>query len=71
MTFDEIEAEISLLLTEMQNEPSDRHELHQRLREAISSMRAMGMPVPNDLIDLERALESAFNRDRALDGTKS
>ncbi|MEZ5774995.1 MAG: hypothetical protein R3D33_09960 [Hyphomicrobiaceae bacterium] len=71
MTFDEIEAEISLLLTEMQNEPSDRHELYQRLREAISSMRAMGMPVPNDLIDLERALESAFNRDRTLDGTKS
>lgn len=58
MTFDEFTAEIGLLLTRMQNEPEDRHEIAAVLRERLNEMRAYGMPLPQDLLDLEEALEA-------------
>lgn len=60
MTFDEFTAEIGLLLTRMQNEPGDRHEIYQTLKERLNEMRAYGMPLPQDLLDLESALEAEF-----------
>lgn len=60
MTFDEITAEIGLLLTRMQNEPEDRHEIYLTLKERLNEMRAYGMPLPQDLVDLEQALEADF-----------
>lgn len=58
MTFDEFTAEIGLLITRMQNEPEDRHEIAAVLRERLNEMRAYGMPLPQDLLDLEQALEA-------------
>ena len=58
MAFEAIQAEIGLLLTQMQNEPEDRHELAMQIREKLQEMRAFGMPLPQDLVDLEAALES-------------
>lgn len=67
MTFDEFAAEIGLLLTRMQNEPADRHEVYQTLKERLNEMRAYGMPLPQDLLDMERSLEEEFAEDAAGD----
>ena len=63
MTFDEFTAEIGLLLTRMQNEPQDAHEIYQTLKERLNEMRAYGMPLPQDLLELERQLEAEFGED--------
>ena len=64
MAFEAVKAEIGLLLTRMQNEPEDRHELYLQLMEKLNELRAYGMPVPKDLTDLEAALESEFAEDK-------
>lgn len=66
MAFEAVKAEIGLLLTRMQNEPEDRHELYLQLMEKMNELKAYGMPIPQDLAELEAALESEFaeeNRD--------
>lgn len=60
MAFDEIKAELGLLLTRMQNEPEDSHELYLQLMERLNEMKAYGMPLPEDLLQLEAALEAEF-----------
>ena len=60
MAFEELKAEIGLLLTEMQNEPEDRHELYFQIMERLNKMKAFGMPLPEDLVRLEVALEAEF-----------
>ena len=62
--FEEIEAEIGLLLTRMQNQPADLHELHLQILQKLNELKAFGMPLPNDLVELERQLEAKFAADR-------
>ena len=60
MAFENVQAEIGILMTRMQNEPQDRHELYLQLMENLNEIRAYGMPLPQDLVDLEHALEAEF-----------
>jgi len=69
MSFEALQAEISLLLTQMENQPQDAHELHEVIREKINEMRAYGMPVPEDLLELEKTLEADF--DEAVEASKA
>jgi hypothetical protein len=64
MAFEHIQAEIGILLTRMQNEPKDRHELYLQLMEKLNEIKAYGMPLPQDLVDLEHALEAEFTEER-------
>lgn len=57
----ELEAALSLWLTEMDGEIEDRHETFQRLASILGQMRAMGMPIPQDLADLEAELAAEFS----------
>ena len=61
MDIDAIEAEISLLLKQMENQPEDAFELYEQIREKIGEMRAFGLPVPADLLELEKKLEKDFS----------
>jgi hypothetical protein len=61
MAFEQLKMEISSLLTQMQNEPKDRHEIYLALREKLNQMRATGMPLPDDLVRMERELEEEFS----------
>jgi len=61
MDIDAIEAEISLLLKQMENQPEDAFELYEQIREKIGEMRAFGLPVPGDLLELEKKLEKDFS----------
>ena len=60
MTFDEIQAEISILLNDFDERPEDARELYVQLHEKIRELRAFGMPVPKDLIKFEKNLLAEF-----------
>ena len=60
MAFEEIKAQIGLLLTEMENQPHDAHELLEQIREHLNQLKATGMPLPDDLVELEARLEAEF-----------
>ena len=53
-------AELSLLMTEMQGEQGDAHEIHMRLKQIMATMRAEGLPVPDDFKRLEAELDKEF-----------
>jgi hypothetical protein len=59
----ELEAEISLLLDEMEGEQGDRHEVYLRVRQLLSNLQAVGMPPPEDLVRLAQELEESFKNE--------
>ena len=63
MAFEDVKSELGILLTQMQNEPEDRHELYLQLMEKLNELKAFGMPLPEDLVALEKALEAEFTAD--------
>ncbi len=63
MAFEDKEAEIGLLLTRMQNEPENRHELYQLIVQQLNELKANGIPLPEDLVRLEKGLEAEFAED--------
>jgi hypothetical protein len=64
MAFDDLKAEIALLLAQMENQPEDRHELYLQIREKLNEMLAFGMPLPEDLVRLERELAAEFKAEQ-------
>jgi predicted nucleic acid-binding Zn-ribbon protein len=60
MAFEKLMAQISLLVTQMENQPEDKHELYMQLRERLNEIRTTGMPLPDDLVRLEEELEAEF-----------
>jgi hypothetical protein len=64
MAFEDVTAEVGLLLTRMQNEPEGKHEIYEQVREKLNELRAYGMPLPQDLVDLEAALAAEFESEQ-------
>ena len=60
MAFDDWLAEISLLLNELEGEPADAHETYLKIRQILDTMKAEGLPLPDDLVRLEADLEKQF-----------
>jgi hypothetical protein len=60
MAFEDLKAELALLINQMENQPEDRHELYLQVREKLNEMRAFGMPLPDDLVRMEKDLEKEF-----------
>ncbi|NJO34487.1 MAG: hypothetical protein HC869_16505 [Rhodospirillales bacterium] len=48
----------------MQNEPADQHEPYLVIRQKLNELKAYGMPLPADLVQLEKRLEDEFEADR-------
>jgi hypothetical protein len=65
MAFEDLQSELGLLMTRMQNEPHDRHELYLVIRQKLDEIKAYGMPLPEDLVQFERQLEAEFAEDQA------
>ena len=63
MAFDDWLAEISLLMNEMQGEQGDEHEIYMKIRQILDTMKAEGLPLPDDLVKLEEELEAQFAAD--------
>jgi len=57
MAFEALKIQAYMILDEIAARPADRHILQESLREKLSELRAMGLPLPQDLVDLELALE--------------
>lgn len=62
MAFEQLRAEIEQLVQQMENEPEDIHELHARIRSKLNELKATGMPLPDDLVALERRLDREERR---------
>lgn len=62
MALDELKAQIALLLTSLEDNPEDIHELHEVIRQKLAQINAMGLPMPQDLVDLEKRLEADFGK---------
>ncbi|MCB1432140.1 MAG: hypothetical protein KDK75_06730 [Alphaproteobacteria bacterium] len=60
MALEELKAQIGLLLTEMNNQPEDLHELYEEIHQKLNELRATGMALPQDLLDLEARLLKEF-----------
>jgi hypothetical protein len=60
MAFDDLKAELALLINQMENQPEDPHELYLQIRERLNEMRAYGMPLPEDLVEFEKEMEAQF-----------
>jgi hypothetical protein len=60
MALEAIKAELRLLFQEMINQPEDAHQIQEQLREKLGELRAMGMPLPADLVELEQRLDADF-----------
>lgn len=56
MAFERLKSEISILLTEMKNQPHDQWEMHELVLEKLNELRAFGLPLPQDLLELERKI---------------
>ncbi len=60
MAFEELQAEIALLFEQMVEQPEDVHQLAIEIREKLNTLKAEGLPLPADLVALEKQLETEF-----------
>ena len=53
MAFEDLKAELALLLNQMENQPEDRHELYLQIREKLNEMRAFAAVPLGSTTDLQ------------------
>lgn len=61
MPFEDLKVRLTMLLDQMSHQPEDMHEAQEAIREELSELRAQGLEPPQDLVDLEEALEQQLN----------
>ncbi len=60
MAFEDLKAQISLLVSQINNQPEDVHELYESLHQKLNELRATGQALPADLVELERRMLKEF-----------
>ena len=60
MAFEEIKAQIALLVSQINNQPEDIHELYELLHQKLNELRATGQALPDDLVRLEAKILKQF-----------
>lgn len=55
----DLEAQVEQLLADIDG-MGDSHEFYLRVRQALDHLRAMGLPLPEDLVAIERQMEAMF-----------
>ncbi len=60
MAFDDLEAELALLVNQMDTPPENPHDLYLRIFEKLNEFKALGLPLPDDLVRVEKELEKYF-----------
>jgi hypothetical protein len=65
MAFDDLEAELALLINQMDTPPEDPHELYLRIFEKLNEFKGLGLPLPDDLVRVERELGKYFAEQNA------
>jgi hypothetical protein len=57
MAFDQLMTDIQMLLAETESQPRDKWQLHETIREKLQELRSFGLPLPQDLVELEARLD--------------
>jgi hypothetical protein len=65
MNREELRAALSLLVDEMDGEIEDSHEIYLRLTMLLNQMRALNMPIPEDLARMEAEMSEEFAAEAA------
>lgn len=60
MNEQELEAALSLLLEIMEDPGADGHEIFLKLTTLLNTMRAQGLPLPQDLVRMEKEMGEEF-----------
>ena len=60
MALEELQAQINLLVNQINNQPEDVHELYELLHQKLNELRATGQPLPKDLVELEQRILKDF-----------
>lgn len=60
MAFEELLARIGLLINQINNQPEDAREIYEILHQKLNELRATGMPLPDDLAELEQRMQKDF-----------
>jgi hypothetical protein len=68
MDREELRAALSLLLDEMEGEIEDSHEVYLRLNMLLNQMRALNMPIPDDLAEMEADMSREFAAEAGSEG---
>ncbi len=56
MALEQFRVQIAMLMDEIAKAPEDAHALQEALRERLAEMQSLGLPLPDDLVDLEEYL---------------
>ena len=62
MDLQELLGGVNLLIQQLESEDEDVHEIHFKLRELLNELKATGMPLPPDLVELDARLADAEKR---------
>ncbi len=60
MALEELQAQINLLVSQINNQPEDVHEIYELLHQKLNELRSTGQPLPQDLIELEKRMLKEF-----------
>ena len=60
MALEELQLQISMLVSQINNQPEDVHELYELLHQKLNEFRMTGQPLPDDLIKLELRMLEEF-----------
>jgi len=60
MALEELQAQINMLVSQINNQPEDVHELYELLHQKLNELRLTGQPLPKDLIELEKRMLAEF-----------
>ncbi len=66
MALEELQSQISLLVSQINNQPEDVHELYEQLHQKLNELRSTGQPLPQDLIDLEKRMLKEFPKPKKI-----
>lgn len=66
MAFEELQAELASLLNRMTEQPHDMQQLEQQVRDKLREFKALGLPLPQDLVELEAALDAGLTAEAVV-----
>lgn len=62
MSFENLKVAIAMLMEQASETPGDSHEIYEELREKLAELRGFGLPLPEDLVRLEKQLQKDLGR---------
>jgi len=65
MAFESLQAQLAMLINQINTQPEDAHELYERIRQLLSDLKATGQPLPADLVEFETRMEEEFPKGEA------